>query len=221
MDEQLVFDWPTGVALGPDNFFVSQANEQAFAMIQAPDNWPEKKLCLTGPRGAGKSHLARVYAARSDATVICAKDFRFSGPPDRPVVVEDMEGLAPQAEEPMFHLVNNLRAAGLPLLMTARTPPARWTIALPDLASRMQATTLARISDPDDALLRAVMIKLFADRQLMPSAATLAFLDKRIERSFDAASRIVTALDTEALQQKKAITPKMARLVLDRLDPSG
>lgn len=215
MAEQLIFDWPTGVALGPEDFFVSTANAQAFAMIEAPDTWPEGKLCLVGPAGAGKSHLARVFAAAQDGVIIPAADIASGPPPDRAVVVEDMETLPEPAFEAMFHLHNNLRNAALPLLLTARTPPSRWPIALPDLASRMQATTPVRIDDPDDALLRAVLMKLFSDRQIAPPTTVLDYLAPRIERSFDAAARIVAALDESALRSKKPISRAMARAVLD------
>lgn len=216
MGEQLIFDWPTGVALGPEDFFVSAANAQAFAMVEAPDSWPERKLCLVGPAGAGKSHLARVFAATTEAQIIPAAEIKTGPPPASAVVVEDMENLSQSAFEPMFHLHNNLRSAGLPLLLTARTPPSRWPITLPDLASRMQATTLAQIDDPDDALLRAVMMKLFADRQIAPPANLLDYLAPRIERSFDAAARIVALLDAEAMRSKKPISRAMARTVLDK-----
>ena len=214
MPEQLVFDWPTGVSLGPADFFVSSANAQAFAMIQTPDSWPEGKLCLVGPTGAGKSHLARVFEAHSGATIMAASridDLHPTGP----VILEDVDQLPRDQEERLFHLHNNARATRLPLLMTARTAPARWDIALPDLASRMQACTTATISDPDDALLQALIMKLFADRQIMPSSTVVDYLSLRIERSFEAARAIVAALDAEALRSKKPITRRMAAELLD------
>ncbi len=220
MPEQLIFDWPTGVALGPSDFFVSAANAQAFAMIETPQNWPEGKLCLVGPAGAGKSHLARVLAGATGAQIIAA-DALETPHPNTPVVVEDMESLPRAAEETLFHLHNNLRAARLPLLLTAQTPPSRWDIALPDLASRMQATTPVAIADPDDALLQALIMKLFADRQIMPPPAVVDYLSLRIERSFQAASDIVSRLDDEALRRKKPITRKLAAELLDKAPPDA
>ncbi len=218
MAEQLSFDWPTGVALGPEDFFVAPANAQAFAMVSAPDGWPEHKLCLTGPTGAGKSHLARVFAIATGAKIINASDVVMGPPPATPIVVEDMQTLPRCAEEAMFHLHNNLRAARLPLLMTARTPPARWDIALPDLASRMQAAALVAIDDPDDALLQALIMKLFADRQISPPPTLVSYLAPRIERSFAAAANIVALLDAEALRQQRPISRKLAAALLDNSD---
>lgn len=219
MADQLSFDWPTGVALGPDDFFVSAANAQAFAMLNAPDSWPEHKLAVVGPVGCGKSHLARIFQSQNDAQIIPAADlpagFRSTA---NAVVVEDMETLPLSAEEPLFHLHNELRSTGRALLLTAQTPPSRWPITLPDLASRMQAATVVQIENPDDGLLSALLMKLFADRQITPKPALVKYLSTRIERSFAAAADIVARLDHEALAQGRKINEQLAR---DLLDNSG
>lgn len=216
MAQQLTFDWPNGIALGPEDFFVSAANEAAFSAISAPAMWPLGKLALTGPEGAGKSHLARVFAANQPTQIWAANDLHFDALPTTAIVVEDMEQLPADGAEPMFHLHNHLAAAGLPLLMTSRTPPARWDIALPDLASRMQATNIAHISEPDDALMQALLMKLFADRQLRPNPDVISYLATRIERSFAAANSCVAKLDAVAMIDKRAISIPFVRSVLDK-----
>ena len=216
MARQLTFHWPTGVALGAEDFFVAEANRAAYAMVDDPARWPLGKLVLTGPEGSGKSHLARVFAARHGAAVHQAEALPAGLHPQTAVVVEDMDRLPPQGEETMFHLHNHLVAHRLPLLMTARNLPARWPIALPDLASRMQATTPASIDAPDDALLQALLMKLFADRQLTLSPEVTAYLLPRIERSFAGVQRIVADLDAAALAEKRAIGVRLAAQVLDK-----
>ena len=219
MSDQLVFDWPTGVALGPDDFFVSVANAQAFAMLGTPETWPEQKLALIGPKGCGKSHLARIFQAQSDAALFQASGISADLTTDASsVIIEDMERLLPEAEEAVFHLHNNLRAAGGSLLLTSDQPPSRWPIALPDLASRMQATTVVQIDNPDDALLSALIMKLFADRQINPQPALVQYLTARIERSFAAAAAIVDRLDTAALAQGRKINKTLAAELLDNPD---
>lgn len=222
MAQQLAFDWPTGVALGPEDFFVAPANAQAYAMLATPDAWPERKLIITGPAGSGKSHLARVVQTQMGGLI-----HHSTALPDvlpnagEVVIVEDMERLPPVSQEFMFHLHNYLRNTGGHLLLTAQTPPSRWPLTLPDLASRMQATTMAQIDDPDDALLSAVIMKLLADRQIMPPTALVSYLVPRIERSFAAAAAIVEALDVESLSTGRAINLKLAASLLDKAGQSG
>lgn len=215
MPEQLTFKWPAGIALTAGDFFVSEANAAAYVLVTHPDSWPERKLVLTGPAGSGKSHLARVFATKAGAQVISASaltpDMQH---PDTPVVVEDIETLPGTAETILFHLHNHLSQAGLPLLLTARDLPARWNIALPDLASRMQATTPTTIGNPDDDLLTAVIMKLFADRQILPSPKLPAYLAARIERSFTAAADIVAAIDAIAMRDKREVNERLAGEVL-------
>jgi chromosomal replication initiation ATPase DnaA len=213
---QLSFDLPPNVALGPDDYFVSEANAHAYVMVTNPDGWADGKLALIGPKGSGKSHLSRVFQHLTGATVWKAGDIGATlDLPSCPIVVEDMEALSPQSEEPLFHLHNHLRAQRLPLLLTATTPPSRWSIALPDLASRMQAAPTVHIADPDDRLLSAVLMKHFADRQLTPKPALISYLAGRIERSFSAADDIVSALDKEALATGQPIGIKLAGRLLD------
>ncbi len=215
MAEQLTFDLPAGVSLSAGDFFVSSANTAAFVMVTNPDGWPERKLVLTGPSGSGKSHLAGIFANQVGATTVQAADLTEDMQhPDTPMVVEDIEGLTTAGETVLFHLHNHLAQAKLPLLITAQTPPARWPIALPDLASRMQATTPAHIDDPDDELLKAVIMKLFADRQITYPPDLPDFLAVRIERSFAAAAAIVTALDETALREKRKVNRHLASQVL-------
>ncbi|MEM8538364.1 MAG: DnaA/Hda family protein, partial [Pseudomonadota bacterium] len=131
------------------------------------------------------------------------------------VIVEDIDTLPAKAEETLFHLHNNLRDAGGRLLLTAQVPPSRLGIRLPDLTSRMQATTVARINNPDDALMAALLMKLFADRQIMPKDALIKFLTRRIERSFAAAADVVAMLDAQALATGGKINETLARALLD------
>lgn len=203
--------------MGDDDFFVSEANAQAHEMVTGQTAWPERKLALIGPPGSGKTHLARIWADRTGARIVAARDLpeRIDLPsPASSLCVEDVDTLPAAGEEALFHLHNNILAAGGRLLLTARRAPARWSIALPDLASRMSATSVARIADPDDDLLRAVLTKLFDDRQLRPDPKLLAWLLPRMERSFEAAGRIVADCDRRALSETRVINISLAREIL-------
>lgn len=216
MAQQMSFDWPTGVALGPDDFFVSEANAKAFAMLQEPQHWPEGKLVIAGPDGCGKSHLARIFQAANSAELLRAAEImEETRSTANVVIIEDMENLPKAGEEAVFHIHNNLRSTQGTLLLTAKSPPSRWPITLPDLASRMQATTLMTITSPDDALLQALLMKLFADRGISPKPDLVGYLGKRIERSYAAAAAIVKELDETALATGDKINRQLAKRLLD------
>ena len=215
---QLSFDLPSQVALGQDNFFVSSSNEQAYAMVTDWRGWPAGKLALIGPQGSGKSHLARVWQGLAGGQIIPAASLT-PGPMPAPganLVIEDMATLPVTAQEHLFHLHNHLAQTGGFLLLTDVQPPSRWSIALPDLASRMQGTAVIRLDDPDDRLLAALLTKLFADRQLAPPPDVITYLAARIERSHAAAAQVVAVLDAASLQDKRDLTRAFVRAVLDK-----
>ncbi|MGB3317197.1 MAG: DnaA/Hda family protein [Albidovulum sp.] len=217
MPRQLAFDLPVRPALGREDFFVSPANELALAALDAGD-WPLGKMLLLGPDGAGKSHLTQVWAGDVGAQVVTAADLTALPLPDPgPMVVEDADRIAGDraAETALFHLHNHLLAAQAPLLLTARRGATHWGLTLPDLKSRMEATAVAEILPPDDALLAAVCLKLFADRQLQVTPHLIRWLIRRIDRSFAAAHDAVATLDAAALQRGRPVTRALASEVLD------
>lgn len=227
MSDQLAFNLPAREALARDSFFVSPSNRLAVATLDNADGWPSGKLVLTGPKGAGKTHLAHVWAGERGATILPAADLAGADIPTlaaaRFVVVEDADQIPHlpnqrETEEAFFHLHNLLLAEGGRLLITATAAPHHWGLGLPDLASRMDGTTVAKLNEPDDALLSAMLVKQFDDRQLAVPAALIPYLVKRITRSAQAVRDVVAALDTAALQARKPVSQKLAAQVLDNLD---
>jgi chromosomal replication initiation ATPase DnaA len=221
MARQLTFDLPVRPALGREDFFVAPANADALAMIDAPARWPLGKLLLTGPRGSGKSHLVEVFAHDRQAMIVEGAELFDMGEPPQAVVVENAEGVAGRHEETLFHLHNRLAERRGLLLLTAAEPPARWGLRLPDLLSRMQATAVARLSPPDDALLAALIVKLFADRQVQVAPSLIPYLVSRIDRSFAGARALVAAVDARALALGRPITRAMAADLLDSPSPDA
>jgi chromosomal replication initiation ATPase DnaA len=226
MAEQLTFDLPVREALQREEFFVSPSNAIALATLDAAELWPSNKLVLTGPRGSGKTHMAHVWAVDRDAVIIGVDELLHADIPllasMRHVVVENADRIvdlpnARDTEEALFHLHNLTLAEGGHLLVTASTPPNLWKLSLPDLASRMQGSSVAKIDAPDDALLSAMLLKQFEDRQLAVSYPLIPFLVKRMERSTANLRSIVEALDTAALRLGKPISRKFAAQVLDNI----
>ncbi|MBS0125212.1 DnaA ATPase domain-containing protein [Thetidibacter halocola] len=223
MAEQLPLPLPVRAALGREDYFVSTANALAVAMVEGWRDWPQRKLVLLGPSGSGKTHLAHVWAAQSGATILPAQDLAQADIPrlaEAPACVEDVQRIAgePAAEEALFHLHNLCLAEGRALLLTAVRPPMRWGLTLPDLQSRLEGTQSVSLSDPDDALLTALLAKLFADRQIVPDATVIPYLVAHMPRSYAAARQMTEALDRAALSAKSRITRPMAVQMVARLD---
>ena len=212
---------PLDLALQPHysraDFLVADANSAALAAI---DRFPDangKALALVGPEGSGKTHLARIWRERTAATFIAAHDLaatveRQAAHSAAQLVLDDAQQIAGDAgsERALFHLLNLNREQGGALLLASREAPARWPVKLPDLKSRLSAMPTAVIGAPDDALLGAVLVKLFADRQVAVGEEVIAFLLGRMERSLSAARSIVARLDALALEGKRAITVPLA-----------
>src|SRR5690606_21156243 len=156
--------------------------------------WPLSKALLVGPEGSGKSHLAAIWAELAGAAHLSAAALTeelIPGLVTRPLVLEDADRLASRtSEEALLHLHNLMAEREMPLLLTARTPPRNWRLSVPDLASRMEGTTLFRLEPPDDELLRGVLAKLFADRQLVVHGAIMDWLAARMTRSLATAGRV-------------------------------
>ena len=210
---QLVLDLPVDPRFGAEDFLVSHSNEDAFRLIERWPDWPESILHVQGPPGSGKSHLAAIWAARAGARGIAARAIGPESVPDlashKALVLEDIDD-APLDEPALFHLLNLARERRLPLLFTSayQLDPSR--IATPDLLSRLRLAPSVVLGFPDDALLRAVLVKLFGDRQLVVDANVVAYLATRIERSLAAAAQVVAALDREALSRGRRVTRAIA-----------
>lgn len=204
-----------------EDFLFAPSNMEALQWLHRWPDWPHFSLALYGSAGSGKTHLAHIFAARSSGIFASADALGDIAAlaAHRAVIVED--GDRGIDEEALLHLHNLLRESGHFLLLTGRAPPSRWKIDLPDLHSRLAAIPAIEIGSPDDALLHAVLLKLFADRQLPVSEEVLAYLLARMERSFAAARALVAALDLASLSRQRAITIQLAREILaESSDPS-
>ena len=224
---QLPLDLGHRPALGREDFLLAPCNEVAVAWIDRWPDWSGVAMALHGPAACGKTHLCHVWRTLSGAVEITAAALAADEPPEligaaKAIALEDVDAALATgrlAEERLLHLYNFLGERGGHILLTAQTPPARWPIDLPDLGSRLRAATAVVMAPPDDALIEAVLVKLFADRQLRADAGVVRFLTARMERSFAAARSIVAAMDSVALADRREITVPLARQVLAEQPP--
>lgn len=219
---QLTLDLPIETRFGREDFLVSPSNADAFETFEAWPAWPDRVLLLLGPTGAGKSHLGAIWAARSHARILPASALAGADvsalAAEGPLLLEDVDS-ARGIEAELFHLLNLVRnSTNGWLVLTARAWPDGWGLRTPDLLSRLRLAPAVEIAEPDDALVRAVLVKHFIDRQLVVDTTVVEYLAMRIERSLDAARQVVEALDQEALTAGRRITRPMAGEVLRALE---
>lgn len=221
--EQLQIPLPVLTALGREDFFVSESNAIAVALIEGWEQWPSRKMVLYGPAGSGKTHMAHVWANLSGARIVAAQELVYADIPalaERNICVENVDQIAgiALAEEALFHLHNLVLAQGHSLMLTGAAAPNLWRLDLPDLNSRIMAAQSAALSGPDDMLLSALLIKLFSDRQIVPASDVIPYLLRQMPRSYGSARVIVERLDRAALTRTAGVNRPLAIQVLADLE---
>ncbi len=224
--EQIPFDFDFRPALGGEDFLVAPCNAEAVGWLDRWPDWPSPVLVVYGPSACGKTHLAQVFLARTGGRLVTPTELTAIDPPGllreaSACVFEDVDSsLDPAFEESLFHLYNHAAESGRRLMFTAARPASRWPVTLPDLRSRLNAAASVGIGPPDDALIAAVLVKQFHDRQLWVDDDVVGYLLPRMERSFAAVQRLVAAIDRTALAEGRRITVPLARKVLGHLSSS-
>ena len=199
---------------GAEGFVVSDCNRAA---VDALADWPNLiggAMAICGPAGCGKSRLAQIWAERVGAMALHGAEASLIDPLEiegRPILLDRARDID---DETLFHLINLAQAPGGALLLVARSAPSSWTVALPDLRSRLDAVISVPMEAPDDAVLAAMLDARFAERGIRPQKEVIPYLLRRIDRSAAAAAAVVETLD--ALH--KPVTRALARAALDGVD---
>lgn len=201
-----------------DDLVVADENEAALRLIDSWPHWPAPVAVLSGPRGSGKTHLLEIFREETGARDAAgAFDAALALAEDGQPITWDGADRQPIDQTALFHLINAVKSGGATLLLSGRQPPAGWNLTLPDLRSRLNAAAFVEITEPGDALLSAVVMKLFADRQVEIEPHVVQFIIRRMERSVGSALEIVDRLDKAALERRRPITRALAGEILSEL----
>jgi chromosomal replication initiation ATPase DnaA len=206
-----------------ESFASSPTNLEALEGLDAWPAWPDGRMALVGPAGTGKSHLARDWAARTGAVTIEAastgnKPLDLAALRGRPLLVEDADRRSEGDlvdDETLFHLINMAGVDGGSLLLTGRLAPVAWEAAVPDLRSRLNALTVARVMEPDDIVLEAVLRRAFEAAGIRPTGDLYPYLMARLPRSAAEVLAAVAALDEASIEQGREVNKALALSVLD------
>ena len=201
------------------DFREAPSNTAACAWLRRTDDWPDRRLAIWGEFGRGKTHLLHIWAARTGA-VLWSGSALVAMPelPATGIALDDADAVTD--ETALLHLLNTAGEARLPILLASPAPPSRWPVRLPDLASRLRAITAVEIGPPEDTLLRTLLARLLAERQLRLPEAVQEWLVRRLPRSASALGEAVGRLDAASLEQRRNITVRFATVALaDLLAP--
>jgi hypothetical protein len=188
----LPLDWPAGDK--EEDYLISEANQPLVRHFEHWSLWPVMATILTGPRKSGRSLLGRIVAGKTGGELI-----------DNAEEVD---------EEAIFHAWNRAQERRRPLIVVADAPPPTWAVRLPDLRSRLAATPVVRIEEPDDDLAGQLIEKLCHVRGLAAPPELVRYLVPRIDRSYFGVHRAIDALDELAYEQRQRLTVPLARRAL-------
>ncbi|HWF65428.1 MAG TPA: hypothetical protein VN685_12515 [Rhizomicrobium sp.] len=206
MVSQLILPIEPASRMTRDDLIVASGNRHALAFLDAWPDWPMPAAALYGPSASGKTHLARIWALRAGAALADARE--LAAPIPGAAVVENCDSVADHAHESaLFAMLER----GTPLLLTGRSAPASWRAALPDLLSRFRALVAFELGSADEALLMALAVKLFADRQVQVPEAVVMELVRQLERSPAAIRDFIARADATALSRQKPINLQLIR----------
>jgi len=207
----------------PETLVVTEANRDAARLLTEWRAWPNSALALTGPKGAGKTHLALAWALETGARQVsstatpddAAAIFREA---DGRLFVDDIE--EGRDEAMLWRVLDLARTQGGAVLLVAETAPAAWPVSIPDLRSRLNALAVARLGEPDEALMEVVLRRICREQFIQLSDDAAQYLARRLPRTFAAAHRLAAALDAGLTRGAKPVGRRAAEKALEKAQAS-
>ena len=219
--KQLYFEMPNKKALGIEDYIITESNNFAFDLIVKILKGETNFGLISGPSYSGKTHLSKILIknARNYKTLYFDRDYqnilnRFEV--SDILILENIDKIKDdKSEQDLFHIINFAKENNKKLLMTSRKPISEIDLNLEDLESRLNSIIEAKIKEPDDQLMKLILIKIFNDKQLKIKPNVIDFLVSRLERSYKSINLFIEKIDKFSLEKGKKIT---IRLINDLLN---
>ena len=210
--KQLYFDMPDKTALGIEDYIITESNSFAFDLISRMIKGEINQGVISGPSFSGKTHLSKILIKNigSNESLYIDRDYKKiieKAGSSNLIVIENIDKLIEdRSEEDLFHIINFTKENDKKLLMTSCKSISNIEFKLEDLKSRLNAILEAKIMQPDDELMKLVLIKIFNDKQLLINPNVINFLKSRLERSYKSINDFIEKIDKFSLEKGKKIT---------------
>ncbi len=213
---QLLFKFNYKQNFNYDDFFVSKSNFFAFELIEKWPRWEKNILNVYGEKFCGKSHLANIFCNKNKGKKINENQFNFETLKEiklyENIILDDFKNKT--EERLLYSLFNLVDQDSKYLLINSLIPINEMDFRLDDLKSRSKNCLFAKIENPDDELMFAIILKNFSDRQIDIDKKLIDFIIKRIDRSYGKISDFIYKIDELGLKKKKPINFKTIKEIL-------
>ena len=199
-----------------DDFYVSTSNFYAYKLIEKWPKWEKNILNIYGEACSGKTHLANIFKKKNKAKKISEKELTddifkelklFEN-----IILDDFNNST--EERILYSLFNLVDSDNKYLLINSKEAINEVNFSLNDLKSRSKNCLFAKIENPDDDLIFALIVKNFSDRQITIEKKLIEYIIKRIDRSYSKISEFIYKVDELSLKKKKAIDIKIIKEIV-------
>jgi len=214
---QLLLDFNYEQNFRDDDFYVGKSNFYTFELIHKWPKWEKNFLNISGEKFSGKTHLANIFlkkfnGIRIEASLLNDENLK-SIKHYQNIVLENLN--LDVNEKLIYTLFNIIDQDNKFLVITSSKPIAEIKFKLVDLRSRTKNCLLAKIENPDDELMFALILKNLSDRQITLDKKLIDFIIKRIERSYGKIFEFIYKIDEISLKKKKSIDFKIINEALE------
>ena len=215
--DQKLLDFGITESFDENDYYVSKSNYFAKNIIEAWPKWEKKIVNLAGEKYSGKTHLSHIFKKKSNALYLYSnniedkilKKIKLSNS----IIIEDLDESFD--EKLLYSIFNLVEQDNKYLLISSKKPIDTMKFTLPDLLSRLKNCIIAKIEQPDDELIYAIILKSFSDRQINLDNKIIDYIVKRIARSYSKMHEFIYKIDELSLKKKKSINFKIIKEIIN------